>query len=62
MQINVIGDIYMEMKEWGKGYVWVNGYNLGRFWHIGPATRLYVPGTLLKVGNNEVIVLDLESS
>ena len=52
----------MEMKEWGKGYVWVNGYNLGRFWHIGPATRLYVPGTLLKIGNNEVIVLDLESS
>jgi beta-galactosidase len=29
-------DVYLEMSEWRKGYVWLNGFNLGRFWHVGP--------------------------
>ena len=40
--------------------VWVNGYNLGRFWKIGPQQTLYMPGCWLKKGTNEIIVLDLE--
>jgi beta-galactosidase len=39
--------------------VWVNGHNLGRYWDIGPQTRLYCPASWLKAGQNEVIVLDL---
>jgi beta-galactosidase len=48
------------MRGWGKGYVWVNGHNLGRYWSIGPQQSLFVPSGWLKNGSNEVVVLDLE--
>jgi beta-galactosidase GanA len=49
----------MDMSNYKKGYVWVNGHNLGRYWEIGPQKRLYCPAGWLKKGQNEVIVLDL---
>jgi hypothetical protein len=52
-------DTYLDMINYQKGYVWVNGHNLGRYWDIGPQKRLYCPGPWLKAGSNEVIVLDL---
>jgi beta-galactosidase len=58
--LNKVGDTYLDMSKWGKGMVWVNGYNLGRFWKIGPQQTLYMPGCWLKKGTNEIIVLDLE--
>ena len=45
------------MREFGKGYLWVNGHNLGRYWEIGPQYRLYCPGVWLKKGENELFVL-----
>jgi beta-galactosidase len=53
------GDAYLDMSKWGKGIVWVNGYNLGRYWNIGPQQTIYVPGEWLKPGNNEIVVLEL---
>ena len=53
------GDVYLDMRGWGKGNVWVNGRNLGRYWKVGPQQTLFVPGVWLKKGRNEVIVLDL---
>jgi len=53
------GDTFLDMSAWGKGCVWVNGHNLGRFWYIGPQQTLYCPGTWLKTGRNEVVVLEL---
>jgi beta-galactosidase len=58
--LNKVGDTYLDMSKWSKGMVWVNGYNLGRFWKIGPQQTLYMPGCWLKKGANEIIVLDLE--
>jgi beta-galactosidase len=52
-------DTFLDLRGWGKGAVWVNGHNLGRFWRIGPQRTLYLPGCWLKPGNNEVVVLDL---
>lgn len=57
--LNKVGDTYFDMSKWGKGMVWVNGYNIGRFWKIGPQQTLYMPGCWLKKGKNEIIVLDL---
>lgn len=54
------GYTYLDMSSWGKGMVWVNGKNMGRFWKIGPTQTLCVPGCLLKKGKNEIIVLDLD--
>jgi beta-galactosidase len=54
------GDSFLDVSTWGKGMVWVNGHNLGRFWKIGPQQAMYVPGVWLKKGKNEIIVLDVE--
>ena len=53
------GDTFLDMSTWGKGMVWVNGKNLGRFWKIGPQQTLYMPGCWLKKGENEIIVQDI---
>jgi len=52
------GDTYLDVSQWGKGLVWVNGHCLGRFWNIGPTQTMYLPGPWLKEGANEVVVLD----
>ncbi|WP_149697460.1 beta-galactosidase [Chitinophaga sp. CF418] len=52
------GDTYLDMTNFKKGMVWVNGHNLGRYWEIGPQKRLYCPAPWLKKGENEIIVLD----
>ena len=54
------GDTFLDMSTWGKGMVWVNGNNIGRFWKIGPQQTLFVPGCWLKKGKNEIIVLDVD--
>jgi len=54
------GDAFLDMRGCGKGIVWVNGHNLGRYWRIGPQQSLFVPAGWLKKGVNEAVVLDLE--
>jgi Beta-galactosidase len=44
-------DSFLYMKDWKKGCVWINGFNLGRYWEIGPQETLYVPGEILKEYN-----------
>lgn len=53
------GDTFIDMSNYIKGIVWVNGHNLGRYWEIGPQKRLYCPAPWLKTGENEIIVFDL---
>src|SRR5215469_2896313 len=55
-----VGNTYLDMRGWGKGVVWINGHNLGRYWSIGPQQSLFVPANWLKTGPNEVIVFDYE--
>ncbi|TDH21295.1 beta-galactosidase [Segetibacter sp. 3557_3] len=57
--INKTGDTYLDMREWGKGVVWVNGHNLGRYWEVGPQQTVYLPAEWLKTGKNEVVVFEL---
>lgn len=54
------GDTFLEPEGWGKGCIFVNGFNIGRFWEIGPQKRLYVPAPLLKLGKNEIIIFETE--
>ena len=44
-------DTFIDMSSFCKGFVFVNGYNLGRYWNIGPQYSLYIPGELLKSVN-----------
>lgn len=50
----------MELKGWEKGVVFINRQNLGRYWNIGPQETLYLPGTWLDQGINQVIVFEEE--
>lgn len=58
-KLDKVGDTYLDMSNWGKGVVWVNGHNLGRYWGIGPQQTLYLPVEWLKKGYNDVEVLEL---
>lgn len=53
------GDCYIDMRNFTKGVLYVNGHNLGRFWNVGPQYRLFCPGVWLKKGANEVVVFDM---
>jgi beta-galactosidase len=53
-----LGDTYLDMHAFGKGFVFLNGHNLGKYWQIGPQQTIYVPAGWLKKGLNQVIVFD----
>jgi hypothetical protein len=57
--LGTVADTFLDMGNYQKGMVWVNGHNLGRYWQIGPQKRLYCPAPWLTPGVNELIVLDL---
>ena len=50
------------MRQWGKGCVWINGHNLGKYWKIGPQQTIFVPAEWLKKGQNEIIIFELLKS
>lgn len=58
--VDKVGDTFLDLTGWGKGCALLNGFQLGRFWEIGPQKRLYVPGPLLKQGENELILFETE--
>ncbi len=53
-------DTFLDANGFGKGCAFVNGFNLGRFWEIGPQKRLYIPAPLLKKGKNTIIIFETE--
>jgi beta-galactosidase len=62
INLSTAGDTFLDMRQWGKGMVWVNGHNLGRYWSIGPQQTLFCPGCWLHAGQNDVVVFDMESA
>ncbi|MFC7788370.1 beta-galactosidase [Microbacterium sp. MAHUQ-60] len=54
-------DLFLDTAGWGKGYAWVNGFFLGRYWRRGPQRTLYVPGPATRTGRNEVVIVELEA-
>jgi beta-galactosidase len=52
------GDTYLDMHGFGKGFVFLNGRNLGKYWEIGPQQTIYIPAPWLKKGVNEIVVFD----
>ena len=51
-------DTFLKLDNFTKGFVVLNGFNLGRYWEIGPQKTLYVPASVLKEGANELIVFE----
>ena len=61
-EVDEPADTFLSTDGWDKGVVWVNGFNLGRYWKRGPQKTLYVPAPLLRKGCNEVIVFELHEA
>jgi beta-galactosidase len=59
---NLYSDTYLDVSNYTKGIVWVNGHNLGRYWNIGPQKRLYCPSEWLREGMNEIMIFDLHQT
>ncbi|HET6636077.1 MAG TPA: beta-galactosidase family protein [Streptomyces sp.] len=53
-------DAFLAFPGFGKGFVWVGGVLLGRYWDIGPQATLYLPAPLTVPGANTVTVLELQ--
>ena len=53
-------DTFVDCTGFGKGVVFVNGFNVGRYWQIGPIATLYVPHGITRAGQNELVVFDTE--
>ena len=51
-------DTFLRLDNFKKGFVVINGFNIGRYWEIGPQKSLYVPKSILKEGENEIVVFE----
>jgi len=58
--LSELADTFLDLSEYQKGLVWVNGHNLGRYWNLGPQKRLYCPAGWLRRGQNQITVLELQ--
>lgn len=56
----VISDTFFDTTGWGKGQLFINGFNVGRYWpSLGPQVTLYVPKSFLRLSNT-VMLLEVE--
>jgi beta-galactosidase len=56
-------DTFVRLDGFKKGFVTVNGHNLGRYFNAaGPQKTLYVPAPFLKEGENEIIVFESDGA
>ena len=60
-QAECCADTFLKLPDWTRGCVWINGFNIGRYWDIGPQQRLYVPGPLIREGKNVVEVFEIHN-
>ncbi|SFR68102.1 beta-galactosidase [Agromyces sp. CF514] len=60
LHVDEPADAFLAFPGFGKGFVWVNGFLLGRYWEIGPQQTSYLPAPLLRAGDNTIHVLELE--
>lgn len=60
--VDKLGDTFIMMEGWNKGVVFINGFNIGRYWEKGPQKTLYVPAPILKKGENEVVIFELHGT
>lgn len=59
-EIRSIADTYINMNGWTKGQIYINDFNIGRYWQVkGPQKTLFVPKNALNIGHNRLLILEL---
>lgn len=61
LTVDHVEDTFIDLSQFGKGVVFVNGVHIGRFWSVGPIGSLYVPKAFLHAGKNEIVVFDTQA-
>ncbi len=61
VHVTDVADAWLALAEGGAGWVWLNGFLLGRYDRVGPQITLYAPAPLWREGPNEVRVVDFVS-
>lgn len=56
--VDNVADTFLSLDNFTKGFVEINGFNIGRYWDIGPQKTLYIPSGILKQGQNEIVVFE----
>ncbi|WP_099224141.1 glycoside hydrolase family 35 protein [Listeria costaricensis] len=59
-EIDTPADTFLDIRPLGKGIAVLNDFHLGRYWTVGPQGYLYIPETLLKSGENRLIIFETE--
>lgn len=60
---DMLADTWWNTEGWGKGTLFLNSFNLGRYWPlVGPQITMYIPKELLKYGKNTFVVLELQKA
>lgn len=62
IDLDAPADGFLALPGWGKGFLWLNGTLLGRYWGIGPQVTLYAPAPLWRSGSNDIVILEMEQS
>uniref|UniRef100_A0A1B6LER0 Beta-galactosidase n=2 Tax=Graphocephala atropunctata TaxID=36148 RepID=A0A1B6LER0_9HEMI len=55
---DLIMDTHLDISDWGKGAVFINGFNIGRYFCGSPHQTLYIPAPLLREGENSIVVFE----
>lgn len=59
VEIDAPADGFLALPGWGRGFVWLNDFLLGRYDVVGPQVTLYAPAPLWRAGGNDVVVLEM---
>ena len=63
VNIPSVTSCYIETTSFTKGSIWINGNNIGRYWNSkGPQLSIYIHESMLKVGENSILVLEYDSN
>lgn len=57
-EVDEVADTFINPLGWNKGNIWINDFQIGRYWLVPPQLTLYCPGPILKKGTNQIIVLE----
>lgn len=60
VELDSIYDTFIDCSKYGKGCIFINGFNVGRYWSKGPMQYLYVPSGLLNE-KNDIVVFETEN-
>lgn len=60
-EVDETADTFLKFEYLTKGFIVINGFNIGRYWNAGPQETLFVPKGILKKGLNDIVIFEQHS-